>query len=138
MKFNGLIPELSVSDIGVSKRFYLDTLGFELEYARESDRFAFISMGSAQMMIEEINGHWSTDVLQPPFGRGINFQIRVDDVLEIADRLKKNNVTLFRDVSVSHYECDGFVIVAKEVLVQDPDGYLLRFSEMTGEQLPKR
>ena len=80
MKFNGLIPELSVSNINESKIFYIDILGFHLEYERLEDKFAFLSYGETQIMIEEINGHWDTGELQYPFGRGINFQIETDDV----------------------------------------------------------
>ncbi|GAA0076674.1 VOC family protein [Clostridium sp. CTA-5] len=130
MKFNGIVPELSVSDIKISKQFYLDILGFNLEYEREEDKFMFISLGQAQIMLEEINGYWNTGDLKYPFGRGINFQINVKDVTKICNKLKENNITLFRDVFESHYECDGEVIIEKEILVQDPDGYLLRFSQI--------
>ena len=129
MKFNGLIPELSVSDINESKKFYMDILGFHLEYERLADKFAFLSFCEAQIMIEEINGHWNTGELQNPFGRGINFQIATDDVYKIADNLKQNNIKLFRDVFESQYKCGSEVISEKEILVQDPDGYLLRFSQ---------
>ena len=90
MKFNGLIPELSVSNITLSKKFYIDILGFHLEYERGEDKFAFISFGSTQIMIEEINGYWNTGKLQYPFGRGINFQINTDDVVQIAKRIILN------------------------------------------------
>ncbi|MCB2294666.1 VOC family protein [Clostridium algoriphilum] len=129
MKFNGLIPELSVSSVNESKKFYIDILGFHLEYERAEDKFAFLSYGEAQIMIEEINGHWNTSELQCPFGRGINFQIHTDDVYKIAYSLKQNNITLFRDIVENQYKCDGEVIVEKEILFQDPDGYLLRFSQ---------
>ena len=134
MKFNGLIPELSVSSISKSKNFYIDIIGFDLEYEREEDKFAFVSLGEAQIMLEEINGYWNTGELQYPFGRGINFQINTDDICEITNKLKLNNINLFRDIMENHYKCNGEVIVEKEILVQDPDGYLLRFSQ-TKKQL---
>lgn len=129
MKFNGLVPELSVTDINKSKNFYIDILGFDLEYERVADKFAFLSYGDTQIMIEEINGHWNTEELQYPFGRGINFQIATDDVYKIANKIKKNNINLFRDIMESRYECGCEVVFEKEILVQDPDGYLLRFSQ---------
>lgn len=130
MKFNGLIPELSVSDINKSKSFYIDILGFDLEYERLADKFAFLSYGDAQIMIEEVNGYWNTGELQYPFGRGINFQITTEDVYKIANNLKQNNINLFRDIMESRYECGCEVVFEKEILVQDPDGYLLRFSQI--------
>lgn len=30
---------------------------------------------------------------------------------------------------IGSYKCDGVTYMEKEVLIQDPDGYLLRFSE---------
>lgn len=130
MKFNTLIPELSVSSVTESKKFYIDILGFHLEYERLEDRFAFLSYGEAQIMIEEINGNWNTGELQLPFGRGINFQIATDDVYKIENCLNENNITQFRDIMESQYKWDGEIIYEKEILVQDPDGYLLRFSQI--------
>ncbi|MBX4263093.1 bleomycin resistance protein [Clostridium estertheticum] len=129
MKFNALIPELSVSNVNKSKKFYIDILGFHLEYERVEDKFAFLSYGEAQIMLEEINGHWNTGELQYPFGRGINFQIATDDVYKLSYNLKQNNITLFRDIVENQYKCNGEVIVEKEILFKDPDGYLLRFSQ---------
>ncbi|MGL5066921.1 MAG: bleomycin resistance protein [Sarcina sp.] len=128
MKFNSLIPELSVMDIEKSKEFYIDILGFKLEYERVEDKFAFLSLGDVQIMIEEVNGYWDTGKLEYPFGRGVNFQIKVDNIQEIRDNLVENNIELFRDITISEYECDGEVILQKEFLVQDINGYLLRFS----------
>lgn len=130
MKFNALVPELSVSNINISKSFYIDILGFNLEYERVKDKFAFLSLDEAQIMIEEINGHWNTGELHHPFGRGINFQISTDDVCKIADNIKANNIKLFRDIMINHYEHNGEITTEKEIIVQDPDGYLLRFSQI--------
>lgn len=127
MKFNSLIPELSVSNIEESKRFYIDILGFNLEYERVEDKFAFLSLGDIQIMIEEVNGYWNTGELNYPFGRGINFEMKVPNVEEIRDNLVKNNIELFRDITISEYASNGEIIVQKEFLVQDLNGYLLRF-----------
>lgn len=128
MKFNGLIPELSVMDIDKSKEFYTDILGFKLEYERVEEKFAFFSLGDVQIMIEEVNGYWDTGRLEYPFGRGVNFQIKVDNLEKLRDNLVENNIELFRDITISEYECSGEILVQKEFLVQDLNGYLLRFS----------
>ena len=130
MKFNALVPELSVLNIQNSKHFYLDILGFKLEYERIEDKFAFISLGHAQIMIEEINGHWNTGELEYPLGRGVNFQITVKDIDTLYQRLKSNNIKFFRDIIISNYKVNDSIINEKEILVQDPNGYLLRFSEV--------
>ncbi|MDR6749067.1 catechol 2,3-dioxygenase-like lactoylglutathione lyase family enzyme [Bacillus pumilus] len=134
MRFNALIPELSVTNIEKSKWFYIELLGFKLEYEREDDKFIFVSLEEeTQMMLEEINGHWDTGELKHPFGRGINFQIDIKDVQPVIDRLRKQNIPLFREPTVSKYKSNDTTFIQKEFLVQDPDGYLLRFSqEMAG------
>ena len=133
MKFNALIPELSVSNIQQSKSFYLDVLGFKLEYERVDDRFAFLSFQEAQLMIEEVNGYWATGELSYPFGRGLNFQIATVNIEGVIQRLKEHDVPLFRELNVNRLEGVGETFVVKEILVQDPDGYLLRFSETVVE-----
>lgn len=45
MKFNKLIPELTVTDINESKEFYTKVLGFRIEYERVEDKFSFLSLG---------------------------------------------------------------------------------------------
>lgn len=129
MKFNALIPELSVRDIKKSKWFYIEVLGFQLEYERTDDKFAFLSLHEAQIMIEEMNGFWSTGLLEYPFGRGINFQILVDDIQPLVERLNQNEILLFREPTVNEYKNNENIIKEIEFLVQDPDGYLLRFSQ---------
>ena len=52
MKFNRLIPELTVQDIEKTRQFYLDVLGFQLEYERKEDRFMFLSFEGSQFMFE--------------------------------------------------------------------------------------
>ena len=134
MRFNKLVPELSVLDINVSKQFYTDVLGFSVEYERKEDKFAFLSLGEAQLMINQINGHWETGKLEYPFGRGINFQIDIDNIDIFVSRVKDKGIIPFKDIFVSRYKCDDVTYVEKEVLIQDPDGYLLRFSETLLEQ----
>ena len=59
MKFNKLIPELTVTNIEKFKYFYTKLLGFKIEYERPEDKFAFLSLGEAQIMLEQENGHWN-------------------------------------------------------------------------------
>ncbi len=122
MRFNKLIPELSVSNYKKSLDFYTK-LGFKVEYVRE--KFAFLSLEGSQIMIEEVDDHWKVGELEYPFGRGINFQIEVDNINELA-KIVKNK---FRELEENEYLVNGKIVKCKEFLVQDPDGYLLRFSE---------
>lgn len=129
MKFNKLIPELTVTDINKSKDFYTKVLGFKIEYERVEDKFAFLSLGEAQLMLDEVNDNWTVGELNYPFGNGINFQIEIEDINGFVRKVKAQKVPLFQDVFTSSYQCGDVCYWEKEVLIQDPDGYLLRFSE---------
>lgn len=132
MQFNKLIPELSVSDIEKSRRFYADVLGFKAEYERKEQKFIFLSFQGSQLMIEEINEEWKTGKLEHPFGRGINFQIEADDINPILESLKKNSYPVKHEPKERWYKVKGKLHGQKEFLVMDPDGYLLRFAQDLG------
>ena len=127
MEFNSLIPELSVTDINKSRDFYL-SLGFEIKYERPENKFIFLQLEENQIMIEEINGHWSVGEMQHPFGNGINLSMRVSDVNEKYKELKSKGIKMFRELEVHTYKCDDVEYSDSEFLLQDPDGYLLRFN----------
>lgn len=129
MKRNKLTPELSVTNIEKSKWFYIEVLGFKLKYERIDDKFAYLSMGEISIMLEEINDHWSTGLLEYPFGRGINFEMDVQDVQPIIERLNNHNISLFKEPTIQKYKSNNKLYIQKEFLVQDFDGYLLRFSQ---------
>lgn len=127
MKFNSLIPELSVSNIEESLEFY-KKLGFEVMYERKEDKFYFVQLQENQIMLEEINDNWNTGELVYPFGRGINISMTVSDIDEFYAGIKSKSVKLFKELKVSKYKVDDVVYEDKEFLIQDPDGYLLRFN----------
>ncbi|MDD7474198.1 MAG: VOC family protein [Bdellovibrionota bacterium] len=129
MKFNSLIPELSVSSIETSKDFYVNKLGFKIEYERKEDKFIFISFEGNQIMLQEINNNWSVGLLEYPFGRGINFEMTVSNVDKFYNNVKASNITLFKDLIINKYRKDNETIIQKEFFIQDPDGYLLRFCD---------
>ena len=135
VRFNKLVPEISVTDIEESLRFYTKILGFKVEYSRPEDRFAFLSLQGSQLMVEEINHNWDTGELKRPYGRGVNLQIEVECVEELLRSLEEHGYQLFRPLKESRYRGDGVVYGQKEFLVQDPDGYLLRFAQDLGEKV---
>jgi len=130
--FNNLIPELDVSNLEKSLQFYIDLLGFIIEYRREESAFVFLSLQGSQIMLQERNGNWETGTLEHPYGRGINFQIQINSIDLMLDNLFKNGCPLMKGPWESWYRRDDVFIGQQEFLVQDPDGYLLRFSEYLG------
>lgn len=135
MYFNKIIPELSVTNLKKSVDFY-KTIGFKIEYERIEDKFVFLSMGEIQFMLQEIteNDKWDVAPLSYPFGNGINFQLEVESVDKIYNSLKKNNYKIAFEIEENWYRKDDKLLGNKEFLIQDPDGYLLRFSEDLGEK----
>ncbi len=127
MKFNSLIPELSVSNINKSKEFYLK-IGFKIKYERKEDKFCFLELENNQIMIEENNNNWNTGKLEYPYGRGINISMSISDVEKLYNMLKKKKINFFLDLEVHKYLVDDKIYYDKEFLIQDPDGYLLRFN----------
>lgn len=135
MKFNKLIPELSVTNLEKSMKFY-ETIGFKIEYERKENKFVFLSLGEIQFMLQEItdNDKWEVAPLVYPFGNGINFQLEVEDATAIYDKLKNNNYKIIFEMEENWYRQENKLLGNKEFLVQDPDGYLLRISEDLGEK----
>ena len=135
MKFNKLIPELSITNLENSLNFY-KTLGFKIEYERPENKFVFLSLGEIQIMIQELtdNDKWNIAPLSYPFGNGINFQLEVDNVELIYNNLKSSGYKIAYEIEENWYRQDDKLLGNKEFLVQDPDGYLLRFSEDMGER----
>jgi catechol 2,3-dioxygenase-like lactoylglutathione lyase family enzyme len=130
-----LVPELLVTDLARSLAFYRDACGFRVRFARPEDGFAFIERGRAQIMLEEIaEDSWTTAQLERPLGRGINLQIEVEDIAALHQRLLASGAHLFRPLATEWYREDGIEHGQTQFLVQDPDGYLLRFMQHLGER----
>ena len=128
MYFNKMIPELSVFDIEQTKRFYND-LGFKIEYERPEEKFVFMSFQDSQFMFEQIHDNgWNIDELIYPLGRGINFSIAVDDIEGLYKLVKTLNLEIYRELNRSIYQVNGTEETQTEFLIQDPNGYLLRFT----------
>lgn len=135
IKFNRLIPELLVSSIEASKVFYVEQLGFTIEYERREDDFALISYEGSQFMLEQDHAiTWITGELGSIRGRGINFQIEVDCLDTVIAKIETNDLPYFRKPKEQWYRINTIEEGVKELLIQDPDGYLLRFQQYLGER----
>lgn len=132
MQYNPLIPEFGCSDFEKSKDFYINFLGFKVEYDRPEDKFCFLSLGPVQLMLEEQNGHWDTGSMEYPYGRGVNFQLNISSITPVLDSLRRHGYPLFREPEERWYRKGEEEVGMREFLVQDPDGYLLVIKETLG------
>ena len=133
--FAPLVPELDVFDLPRSRHFWCDLLGFRVADERPESGFAHLERpGRVQVMLSQVNGNWDTAPLDPPLGRGINFQISVDRIAPMVAALAAVGWPLFRAPLDAWYRVGTVEVGNRQFLVQDPDGYLLRFSEDLGER----
>lgn len=86
-----LIPEFDVRDLDRSLHFYVGLIGFKVWFERPEERFAYVVLDGVHLMLEEAAGpgrRFRTAPLEPPYGRGVNFQIRVQDASALDGRLR--------------------------------------------------
>jgi len=136
MRPNGLVPELYVKDINKTRQFYVGVLGFEVLYERLEDKFIYTQRGDTQMMFEELGESraWITADLVYPHGRGINFQIEVESVDQLYKSVEAEGIKPFLPLEDRWYRKDDVYIGNRQFMVQDPDGYLLRFFQDLGSR----
>lgn len=125
-----LVPELIVLDFERSRQFWCDLVGFEIVFDRPG--FAYLRQGAVEVMIAAATGHWETGPLERPLGRGINFQLFLGSADRVASRLRERGWPIFQEVHEAWYSSGGISRGYRQFLVQDPDGYLLRFAEKLG------
>jgi len=132
-----LVPEFVCSNFAESHRFYTDLLGFRVLYSRPEERFAYLERDGAELMLEQSvsQGRLSPRAeLAYPFGRGINFQIQVSDVERLYTAILAAGVSIYLPLEERWYRRQDDEIGVRQFAVQDPDGYLLRFSQVIGER----
>ncbi len=137
MPDNRLVPELLVKDIDDSLHFYRDIIEFKVDYERPEDRFAYMSFYGSELMIEEASdgegeSSWVIQPLDYPRGRGLNISIDCPDTHALAERLNVAGIPLRKPIEEYWYRADDILYGQRNFLVQDPDGYLLRFAEKLG------
>ena len=136
-----LVPELQVFDLSQSLHFYVDLLGFQVDYTRSEHGFAAISLEDGRLMLETLasrdeateeefqKGQWRTGRLDYPSGRGVNFEFTIDDIQPAYLRLKEIDYPFKLDVHTKYYRVDDQQVKVRQFLIMDPDGYLVRLAQ---------
>lgn len=136
-----LVPELDVVDLPSAMEFYVELLGFRVLFEREAERFAYLALGAAELMLQEAAGpgrRFRTASLERPFGRGANYQLAVADVDVVYERVLGAGYEPLIAIEERWYRVD--VVAAggrwtatgpteagnRQFVVADPDGYLWR------------
>ena len=133
-----LVPELGVTDLDRSRHFYIEVLGFEVKFERPENRFVYMSLDGVDLMIEEdrvregVSALWIIEPLDYPRGRGLNLSIDCRDASLLVKRLAQAGVQLRKPLEENWYRDNKIEHGELNFLVQDPDGYLLRFAQCLG------
>jgi catechol 2,3-dioxygenase-like lactoylglutathione lyase family enzyme len=138
---------LDVHDLDKSLRFYVGVIGFVVIFERPKERFAYLALHGAELMLQDASGpgrRFRTAHLEQPFGRGMNLQIAVPNVDESLEAVRAAGIEPVIDIEERWYEVD---VVApsgrwsergamragnRQFVVADPDGYLLRLFTSLG------
>ena len=132
----GLVPELSVTDYEASRHFWCNLVGFSLRYERPEEGFGYLVLGNAHLMLDQINQGrtWATGSLERPLGRGINFEVQVENLDTVLQRIMSAGWPIFVEPEEKWYRAGEIEIGVRQFLVQDPDGYLVRLQQEIGER----
>ena len=130
-------------------RFYVGVLGFTVVFQRPPERFAYLALERAELMLQEANGpgrRFRTAPLERPFGRGINLQVAVRNVDELYERALAADFEPVIPIEERWYDVDvitpsGRWTMAgptlggnRQFVIADPDGYLLRLFSSLGSR----
>ena len=134
-----LIPEFKVKDFEKSFNFYTKLAEFKVLYDRPEEHFAMLDKNGAMLMIElmKSNDRWAAGSREYPLGQGINFQIEVSDIQRLYNNFTNAKYPIFFEMEEKWYRKDDTEVGNKQFLVQDPDGYALRFFQDLGSR-PKK
>jgi uncharacterized glyoxalase superfamily protein PhnB len=136
-----LVPELDVTALATSLRFYAEVPEFQTLFERSAERFAYLERDGVELMIQEAAGpgrRFRTAPLEHPNGRGVNFQLRVDDVDAVHARAVAAGAEVVAPIEERWYRVDvaerggrwqveGPTEVGnRQFVLADPDGYLWR------------
>lgn len=130
----GLVPELYVTELSASRQFWCDLVGFAVKYERPEEGFAYLVLGHAHLMLDQagVGRTWTTARLEIPLGRGMNFQLSVPSIDLVRKRLQAAGWPLFSEPEERWYRTGTRETGVRQLLVQDPDGYLVRPQESLG------
>jgi len=132
-----LVPEFVCSNFAKALAFTPSCLDFACSTPVRKNASHILERDGAELMLEQSVGKdrlWPRAELAYPFGRGINFQIQVADVEHLHAAILAAGVTVYLPLEDRWYRRENDEIGVKQFAVQDPDGYLLRFSQVIGER----
>jgi catechol 2,3-dioxygenase-like lactoylglutathione lyase family enzyme len=128
-----LVPELYVDALTVSRRFWCDVLGFSVAYQRPVEGFVYLERhDGAQIMLCQRHSGWEVADMEHPFGRGLVVQVFITDVDTVQHRMADADWPLFEGPREVWRRWGDVMGGKREIMVQDPDGYLILLAQDIG------
>lgn len=132
-----IVPELYVSDFARSLDFYTSVIGFRVRYDRPEERFAYMDLGGAELMLEQPLLPERTLLageLARPYGRGINLSVPVPDVDAVYSRVRRGGHRVLLPPEERWYRHGAGEVGNRQFVALDPDGYVLRPVQALGRR----
>jgi len=125
------VPELLVTNLTESLAVWCGVLGFRVVYDRPAANFAMLALHGGWVMLDQLGDprDWLAGPLERPFGRGLNLEFDVPDVDAVHAAAQAAGLPVFLALAEKAYRVRGTQLAVRQFIVQDPDGYLLRFSQ---------
>jgi catechol 2,3-dioxygenase-like lactoylglutathione lyase family enzyme len=121
-KVTCLVPQFLVDDLSAAIAYYRDSLGFELDFVYESF-YASVSRDGFSMHLK-CAPKTAADRIHRKQNEHLDAYVGVQGIEALFDELKSKGALIIRSLEERPWGCRDFY-------VEDPDGYLLCFSEET-------
>jgi lactoylglutathione lyase len=130
VKFQKVTPNLVVSNVSASLKFYEETLGLKRQMTvPEQEPFVFAGVGSGNVEIflnqkETVVAEYAA-FAGKPLGGTFTMYVEVDNVEELHRRVQQHKVKIVMPMEKKFYGMQEFAVA-------DPDGYLITFAQRVG------
>ena len=84
------------------------------------------------MLQEPVGRTFLAGDLVHPYGRGMHLKIEVADLDALAEQARAHSVEPWLAIEEAWYRRDDLLLGQRQLVVKDPDGYLLRLFEPIG------
>lgn len=125
-----LVPELNVSNLEQSLAFYCGIIGFRVLFDRPDEKFAYLDLDGAELMLEEVTVPYSSGRAMgaeaPVYGRVMHLEQHVPDLDAVYERVLLAGMTVLVPMQERRYRTGQTVTPVRQFVVADPDGFVIR------------
>ncbi|MGX5728951.1 VOC family protein [Pseudoxanthomonas beigongshangi] len=116
MSITGVIPQLRTTDLHASLRFYVDTLGFRIEFNYE-DFYAGVRAGTQTFHLKQVDDP-DPSIAWVEEGGHFHLYLQTEDLAAVVAGLKARGVPLVKDIHETPWN-------TREAVLRDDQGHTL-------------